>query len=665
MDTLTGTHPGAPVRSWRVSLRRVLFFGLTVLTSCCASALLLEVLQANGLTGIELLGLVLFFALFTWIAGALWTAIAGFVIQLAGHDSEAIDPAEVAGRPLRTRMAIVMPIYNEDTRRVAAGLEATWDSLAQQSESAAFDLFILSDTADADIAREEESMWGRFTARHRAAGRIFYRRRIERTGRKAGNIADFVTRWGASYECMIVLDADSVMSGHALVTLARVMEARPQIGILQSQPIPMGRESLFARLIQFGARLQSQMLASGLAFWQAGESNYWGHNAIVRLRPFAEHCTLPRLSGKPPLGGEILSHDFVEAAFMRRAGYEVRQLPQLMGSWEEVPANVIDYAARDRRWTQGNLQHGRVLSFPGLHALSRVHLLTGIISYVSSPMWLALLLLSSLLSAIEAGKKPQYFLPGLHSLPNWPVVRSSETTILLVLTLVVLLLPKILGAVLAIRDPQLRRQYGGVGRLCTGMLVEQLFSMLLAPSMMLFHSTFVTQTLLGRSVSWNAQVRTDRGVTLREAFRRQKWHLALGLAWGAIMLRIAPQFFWWLTPVLIGLVCSVCLTAWTSRISAGALLRRWGLLLTPEETEPPPELVTLSRANLEAPEAVELPVPQLGAAETAFEMVPAPAAAEENKAKIDAKETSHDAQSWIPGGRRAAAGSHPGVGRLL
>jgi membrane glycosyltransferase len=259
-------------------------------------------------------------------------------------------------------------------------------------------------------------------------------------------------------------------------------------------------------------------------------------------------------------------------------------------------------------------------------------------------MWLALLLLSSLLSAIEAGKKPHYFLPGLHSLPNWPVVRSSETTILLVLTLVVLLLPKILGAVLAIRDPQLRRQYGGVGRLCAGMLVEQLFSMLLAPSMMLFHSTFVTQTLLGRSVSW---------------------HLALGLAWGAIMLRIAPQFFWWLTPVLIGLVCSVCLTAWTSRISAGALLRRWGLLLTPEETEPPPELVTLSRANLEAPEAVELPVPQLGAAESACEMLPAPAAAEENKAPIDAKETSHDAQSWIPGGRRAAAGSHPGVGRLL
>ena len=240
---------------------------------------------------------------------------------------------------------------------------------------------------------------------HDAAGRVFYRRRLDRSERKAGNIAEFVRRWGAQYECMIVLDADSVMTGTALVTLARLMEAHPEIGILQSLPLPVGRETLFARLIQFGARLQSPMLSSGLAFWQLGESNYWGHNAIIRLRPFARYCVLPRLSGRPPLGGEILSHDFVEAAFMRRAGYEVRQVPELEGSWEEVPANVIDYAARDRRWTQGNLQHTRVLAFPGLHPLSRIHLLTGIVSYVSSPMWLALLLISSLLSAIEAGRQ--------------------------------------------------------------------------------------------------------------------------------------------------------------------------------------------------------------------------------------------------------------------
>jgi membrane glycosyltransferase len=579
-------------------LRRLLFFGLTLGTALSASALLLDVLKANGLSNVEVLGLVLFFTLSAWIAGAAWTAIAGFVIQLAGRDPAGLDPNEVAGRPLRTRTAIVMPIYNEDPQRVAAGLETIWGSLCQQCERERFDLFILSDTADEDIAAQEELMWRLFLSRHHAAGRVFYRRRRERNQRKAGNIADFVQRWGGDYECMIVLDADSIMSGEALVTLARLMEAHPEIGILQSLPLPMGRSTLFGRLIQFGARLQSPMLASGLAFWQLGESNYWGHNAIVRLRPFSCHCSLPRLPGKPPFGGDILSHDFVEAAFMRRAGYEVRQLPSLSGSWEEVPANVIDYAARDRRWTQGNLQHARVLGFPGLHPLSRVHFVTGIMSYVSSPMWLALLLLSSVISVIETAKTPRYFVPGFRSLfPHWPQTRGGEGAALFVLTLVVLLLPKLLGAVLAIRDRQLRAQFGGTVRLCVSLLIEQIFSVLLAPSMMLFHSTFVVQTLLGQCVSWNAQVRTDRGVTLREAFRRQKWQLLFGVTWGALILRLAPQFFWWVSPVLAGLVFGVAVTAWTSRADLGGIARRCGLLLVPEETSPAPELVALERAR--------------------------------------------------------------------
>ena len=619
MDAVSPTLSHPP---WRVRLRRTLFFGLTLVTSLSAGALLLDVLEANGLTGVEIAGLALFFALFTWIAGALWTAIAGFVIRLIGRDPAAIDIAAVADRPLQTRTAVVMAIYNEDPARVAAGLQAIWSSLAAQPEQKDFDLFILSDTTDAQIAAAEELLWQRFVARY-GANRIYYRRRTDRTEHKAGNIADFVRRWGADYECMIVLDADSVMTGAALVTLARLMEAHPEIGILQSLPLAAGRETLFGRLIQFGSRVQSPMLTSGLAFWQLGESNYWGHNAIVRLLPFARYCALPRLSGKPPLGGHILSHDFVEAAFMRRAGYEVRQLADLSGSWEEVPANVIDYAARDRRWTQGNLQHSRVLGFPGLHPLSRVHLLTGIVSYVSSPMWLALLLLSSVVSAIEAAKRPQYFLPGLRSLfPYWPQIRRGEIAVLFILTLVVLLLPKVLGAVLVMRDRQLLRQFGGARRLSASLLVEQLWSMLLAPSMMLFHSTFVLQTLLGKAVSWNAQGRTDRGVTVREAFRRQKWHVLFGVVWGAAMLLLAPQFFWWLTPVLVGLVCSVWVTVWTSRSSAGRRARLRGLLLTPEETSPPRELAeALSGAGADellapvaAQSAAPAPVAAVGAA---------------------------------------------------
>jgi membrane glycosyltransferase len=606
MDALSRTRPDAR-RRWR----RGAFFGLTLMTAGCASALLLDVLRANGMSAVELLGLTLFFALFTWISAALWTAIAGFAVRLAGGDPAGIDPREVAGRPLKSRIAIVMPIYNEGVQRVAAGLEAVWGSLARETECAAFDLFILSDTSDAGIAAAEELMWERFVTAHRAAGRVFYRRRRERCQRKAGNIADFVHRWGEGYECMIVLDADSVMTGRALVTLARLMEVHPEIGILQSLPLPMGRLTLFGRLIQFGSRLQSPMLTSGLAFWHLGESNYWGHNAIVRLRPFARHCELPLLPGRPPLGGEILSHDFVEAAFMRRAGYEVRQLPDLAGSWEEVPANVIDFAVRDRRWTQGNLQHARLLRSPGLHPMSRLHFASGILAYVTSPLWLGLLLLSSLVSVREAAKTPRYFLSGFHSLfPQWPQLRGGESVLLFTLTVLVLLLPKILGAVLAIRDRDTRRQYGGTARLCASLVIEQIFSVLLAPTMMVFHSTFVVQTLLGRSVPWNAQDRSDRGVSLREAFARQKWQLLLGLAWGAALLRFAPQFFWWLLPVLAGLVSGIALTVWTSGSAAGRLALRLRLLLVPEESAPPPELITVStwRAGLPVTDAPPPPL---------------------------------------------------------
>jgi membrane glycosyltransferase len=575
-------------------LRRTLFFGLTFLTAAAATALMLDALKASGLSAVEILGLGLFFCLFTWIAGALWTAIAGFGVRLAGRDAGAIDLAALHGLPLRTRTAIVMPVYNEDTRRVDAGLKSIWGSLRSEPEEAAFDLFILSDTSDAAIAAEEEHMWEQLVARFAASGRLFYRRRTDRKGHKAGNIAEFVEHRASGYQCMVVLDADSIMSGAALVTLARAMEAHPRVGILQSLPLAVGRETLFGRLIQFSSRLQSPMLGSGLAFWQLGESNYWGHNAIVRLAPFAQHCGLPHLSGAPPFGGSILSHDFVEAAFMRRAGYEVRQVPGLEGSWEEVPANILDYAARDRRWAQGNLQHLRLLGERGLHPLSRIHLLTGIMSYASSPMWLTLLLLSSVLSIIESAKRPQYFLAGFRTLfPAWPQFHTDETLALISFTLAVLMLPKVLGAILAIRDPALRRKFGGTVRLSVSLFLEQVFSVLLAPPMMLFHATFVMQILLGQGVAWGGQERGERGVTFKEALRRQRWQLLAAIVWGALILRLAPRFFWWLTPVFVGLLCGVALTVWTSRAAAGRTARRHGLFLTPEETDPPPELLSL------------------------------------------------------------------------
>ena len=591
--------------------RRALFFGLTLLTAAFATGLMHDILKANGFSGYEKAGLVLFFILFTWITGAFWTALAGFVIRLIGRDPAVLHQDEVAGRTLQGRTAVVMPIYNEDTARVAAGLDVIWASLAAQPQSAAFDLFILSDTRKPQIAAAEERAWQALIEKHGARGRIFYRRRQDNIGRKAGNIADFVRQWGGAYDYAVVLDADSIMSGTAVVSLALMMDAHPEAGIIQALPVPAGRETLFARLVQFAARLSSPMLSSGLAFWQLGEGNYWGHNAILRLRAFAEFCDLPRLPGAAPLGGEILSHDFVEAAFMRRAGFKVWLMADLSGSWEEVPSNVIDYAARDRRWAQGNLQHINLLPMRGLHWLSRIHLITGVLSYATSPMWFAVLVLSSVVVCLEAVNGHQYFVPGSFTLfPSWPESRLGEIFSLLTITFGVLLIPKVLAAVLALRDGTLRRGFGGTSRLLLSLMIEQVFSMLLAPAMMVFHSTFVLTTLAGKPVSWSAQERGDRGIGIGEALWRHKWHVLLGLAWGAVILWFAPRYIWWLLPVLAGLILSAPLTMLTSRASAGRWTRRHGLLLTPEESQPPRELAAL-RERLAQPMCVDTPMAQL------------------------------------------------------
>jgi membrane glycosyltransferase len=579
---------------WPAIWRRVLFFGLTFLTSLSASALMADILRTNGFTPWEKSSLIVFFILFTWITGAFWTAFAGFIVQLIGRDRAVIHSSEAAGHQLTGRTAVIMPIYNEETSRVFAGHDVVWSSLKARPEQAAFDLCVLSDTRKPEIGAAEELAWARLVERHDGQGRIFYRRRKENSRRKAGNIADFVQSWGGAYDYAVVLDADSIMSGHALVTLAQMMDLHPEAGIIQALPTPAGRETLFARLIQFAARLNSLMLASGLAFWQLGEGNYWGHNAILRLKSFAAYCDLPTLPGKPPFGGDILSHDFAEAAFMRRAGLKVWLLTDLDGSFEEVPSNVVDFAARDRRWAQGNLQHLGLLPTRGLHWLSRLHLITGVLSYATSPLWLAALLLSTISVCLDAINGYQYFSPGSYSLfPTWPQYRDNEIVILLGGTIGVLLMPKVLGATLALVNRKLRRSFGGGFRLLMSLVVEQVFSTLLAPSMMLFHTTFVVTTLLGHPVTWNAQDRGDRGITFLEALSRHKWHVLIGLAWGALILAIAPRYIWWMSPILIGLLLSVPLTMLTSLTSAGVWTRKHGLLLTPEETEPPPELTAL------------------------------------------------------------------------
>ena len=600
-----------PRGDWLRSLarrRRSVFFSLTVLTAIAATTMMWDILAANGLNALDRAGLVLFFILFLWLASSFWTAVAGFAVRWRGGDSAQITERWRAVAPLRGRTAVIMPIYNEDTTRVAAGLEVIWSSLQTLTERSAFDLFILSDTRKRDIGIAEEAAWRDLVTRHHARGRIFYRRRAENIARKAGNIADFVNNWGGAYDYAVVLDADSIMSGATILEMARLMDANPRAGIIQALPLPAGRDTLFARLIQFAARLSSPMLSSGLAYWQLGESNYWGHNAILRLAPFAEFCALPRLPGSAPLGGEILSHDFVEAAFMRRAGFEVWLLPIEHGSWEEIPSNVIDYAARDRRWAQGNIQHLGLLRARGLHWLSRVHLVGGVLSYLTSPLWLLMLALSSTVVILQALHGHQYFLPGQQGMfPHWPHYRDGEIAALLSLTAVALFGPKTLAAWLAIRDPALRQRFGGAARIALSLLIEQIFSILLAPAMMLFHTAFVVSTLAGKPVVWHAQERGDRGIGLAEALRRHAGHVLIGLTWGALILEFAPRYIGWLLPVIAGMVLSVPLTMLTSRVAPGQWLRRHRLLLTPEESDPPAELAALQNRLAQSPAAAPRP----------------------------------------------------------
>jgi membrane glycosyltransferase len=202
------------------------------------------------------------------------------------------------------------------------------------------------------------------------------------------------------------------MSGETLVQLVAAMQEHPDVGLIQTLPIIVNATTLFARVQQFAGRVYGPLIAHGIAWWHGAEGNYWGHNAMIRTRAFAECAGLPELSGRKPFGGAIMSHDFVEAALIRRGGWAVHMVPAMRGSYEEVPPTLTDLAIRDRRWCQGNLQHAAVLPARGLHRISRLHLLTGIGSYITAPLWL-LFILTGILIAVQARfVQPDYFPQG-------------------------------------------------------------------------------------------------------------------------------------------------------------------------------------------------------------------------------------------------------------
>jgi len=489
--------------------------------------------------------------------------------------------------------AIVFPIYNEDPVRVLEGLRATYESLERTGQLDRFDFFILSDSTDPDRWVEEEARWCALVRDLDALGKIYYRRRLFNEERKSGNVRDFLNTWGKRYRYFICCDADSVMRGETLVDLVKLMEVHPGVGLIQTVPALVNAESLFGRIQQFANRLYAPVFISGLNYWALDFGNYWGHNAIIRTEPFMQFCDLPQLPGRKPFGGQILSHDFVEAALMLRENWAVWLAYDLEGSYEEAPQALIENAQRERRWCQGNLQHGLVLFAKGLRGVSRAHLILGIFGYVASPLWLAFLVTFywiycvqkfTGLSDITVGSFNPY-------LADWS--GTAHAFLVFVICMVVIMLPKFLSLIDLARDWPRRRAFGGLLNATGGVIGETIFSTLHAPLLMLWHTRFVLTNIAGISVGWATQKRTANGTDWLFAVQRHWGHTLIGVAWGWFTWKLDPGLFWWFTPVLAGMVFSVPLSVLTSRRSLGARAKSAGLFLTPEETKPPMEIVSL------------------------------------------------------------------------
>ncbi|WP_124949827.1 glucans biosynthesis glucosyltransferase MdoH [Sulfuriferula thiophila] len=570
--------------------RRLILLVMSIIITYFSTSAMAEVMPYHGQRPLEIAILILFAILTAWVSLGFWTGLMGFIVQLKGGDLHVVSARKAVDTPIgeQTRTAVIMPICNENVGRVFAGLRATYESLARTGELQHFDFFILSDSNKADHRVAEVAAWHALCSAVDGFGRVFYRWRQHRIKRKSGNVGDFCRRWGSQYRYMIVLDADSIMSGASITGLVRLMEANPGAGIIQSAPQVAGRDTLYARMQQFANRVYGPIFVAGLHYWQLGESHYWGHNAILRIEPFMRHCALGRLSGKGPLSGEILSHDFVEAALMRRAGWTVWIAYDLPGSYEEVPPNLIDELKRDRRWCQGNLMNFRLFLADGLHPAHRAVFMTGVAAYVSAPLWFLFLLLSTTQLAAQILLEPAYSALPLQSAPLSPLWDPQRTMMLFWATTTLLFLPKILSVVLIwIHGAE---NFGGAGRLGVSMFIETIFSVLLAPIRMLFHTGFVLSTLLGRGIQWKSPLRENSETDWSEALRRHGWHTLLGLIWAGGVYWLQPSYLLWLLPIVGSLILSIPISVYSSRVSVGIWLRNLHLLLIPEEIHPPEEL---------------------------------------------------------------------------
>ncbi len=592
--TLTGRRNGATtgpaqpagaVPAWQgaAQRRRWTFALLTLLTTVLASTLFAGVQPHYENAWLGYGQIALFALLSAWVVTGFLTGLMGFWVMLRG-DRHALSARSVREHalPADARTAIIMPICNEDVATVFAGLRATCESVASTGHGATFDVFVLSDSSDPAVSRAEREAWEELRSALAQNSlqpqvQVYYRLRTRRTHRKAGNVADFCRRWGKDYRYMVVLDADSVMSGDCIVSMAKLMEANPTAGIIQTATQAIGHVTLHARAQQFASRVTGRLFTLGMQYWQLGESHYWGHNAIIRVAPFMQHCALAPIRGTGGLAGGIMSHDFVEAALMRRAGYHVWLVSDLVGSYEQQPPDLLAELQRDRRWCQGNLQNARLMAEPGIHPVHRSMFVTGAMAYLSAPLWLAFLTLGTAL-----------WLSGARLVADWNIL-PSELLALWGWTLCMLFLPRILGvAAVFMRGEQ--RQYGGGFSLLKSAALESVLAILQAPVRMLAHSLFVIIALTGLKLEWKSPPREAHAVPWSHAVRQLAPMTAVIALLGAGIALIDSSALLWLAPVGLPLALAIPLAVLTSQIGLGKAMKARRFLLIPEESWSPPVL---------------------------------------------------------------------------
>jgi membrane glycosyltransferase len=560
---LTGTLRTSP---HGLTERRLLLVLGTLVIATFGAGEVTRSLSSDGISAADVLLMLLFFALFAWIAFGFLNALAGYLLLLSGRSvpTPAASPSAI---PVG-RTAVLMPVHNEEVEPVFARLAAMTRSIAAAGGSQIFDVFVLSDSRPEREAEEHRAFR---QTRGRSPIPAYYRRRPVNEGRKPGNIADWVRRHGGAYDYMLVLDADSLMSGAAMMRLAAAMDRHPTVGLLQTIPTVIGGETLFARWQQFAARLYGPIFSAGLLWWSGSEASFWGHNAILRTAAFAEACGLPKLSGPEPFGGHVMSHDMLEAAMLRRRGWACHMVAMQDGSYEEYPPTFVEHAARDRRWCQGNLQHLRVLDSASFHWVNRLQLFMGASAYITSPLWLMLLAASAVVAASSYGAI-QIMAPS-----GW----------LLALTIVLLFGPKAMALAWILPDVTRRAAFGGGRALVKSVAAEIPLSILVAPMMMMTQTLAVIDILRGRPSGWAAQNRTSDGIAVPDAIRHYRWHLAVGGAMAlAAVLGMGAAL--WMSPIFAGLLFAPFMTAWTSRRAYGEKAARMRLFLIPEERRPSP-----------------------------------------------------------------------------